>query len=111
MTITAITAAPKAIPAIAPGARVKDEREEEMGVYVEVGTGITTVDEVIWVASKETTKEDWLLLLVKAEAVPDVAEALDVAVDVAVVLEGAEIVINAENAPKVICGVVSQSQL
>jgi hypothetical protein len=109
--ITAITAAPKAIPATASGARVEDEHEEEAGLYVGVGTGITAVDEVIWVASKEATKKDWLLLLVKAEAVPDVAEALDATVGVAVALEGAEIVVNAENAPKFICGVVSQSQL
>lgn len=68
---------------------MEDEREEEREVYVEVAA-----------------KED-LLLPVEAGAVPDVTDALDIAV----VLEGAEIVVNAENAPKVICGVVSQSQL
>jgi hypothetical protein len=89
-----------ATPAIAPGERVEAERKEEAGVDPEVDAGLMMVDEVIWVALKEAAKDDWLVL-VEVEAVPDVAEVLD----------GREIVVNAENAAKVICGVLLQSQL
>ena len=106
MMISVPTAAPTAIPAFAPVERVEAEREEETGVNPEVEAGLAVVGAVSWVALKETGKDD-LLVLVEADAEPDVAEPLDFAV----VLDGAEIVVNAENAPRVIRGVLLQSQL
>lgn len=104
--IRAATAAPVAIPAIAPDERGEDERAEETGLELEVKSGLMMVDEVVWVVLKEAAK-DGLLVLVDADAVLDVAKVLGVTV----VLGGAEIVVNIENALKVMCDVLSQSQL
>ena len=98
--IRATAAAPTAIPAIAPNERVEDECGEEAEVDPAVEAGIPMFDEADWFVLEEAAKDDLVVL--------DEAEVL---LEVAVVPDGKEIVVNAENAGKVMCGVLPQSQL